>query len=162
MPLNNEVVIVPYSPKHKESFKTLNEQWINQYFTIEEEDSRQLNDPEKYILQHGGYIFIALLDETPVGTVALARHSDTAFELCKMCVSPLAQGQKIGSILCRTAIEHAKIAGAGILVLESNKRLGSALNIYSQLGFKETPDFVSKYNRVDIRMELDLSAYNVV
>jgi len=68
------IQIVNYQPGHAAAFKELNEAWINQYFEMEESDQNALNDPQGYILDKGGAILIALMDEKPIGTCALIRE----------------------------------------------------------------------------------------
>lgn len=46
--------IVPYRSEFKEAFKSLNEEWISAYFTMEEADYKALDHAEEYILQNGG------------------------------------------------------------------------------------------------------------
>ena len=43
------------------AFRTLNEEWITRYFTLEKMDRETLGDPESKILKKGGYIFMAYL-----------------------------------------------------------------------------------------------------
>jgi hypothetical protein len=40
------------------AFRTLNEEWITRYFTLEAKDRETLSDPEQSILLKGGHIFI--------------------------------------------------------------------------------------------------------
>ncbi|TDX01940.1 DNA-binding MarR family transcriptional regulator [Dinghuibacter silviterrae] len=63
--------IVDFRPEHAKAFRDLNERWISTYFKMEEPDYRSLDHPQEYILDKGGHIFMALLDDKPVGTVAL-------------------------------------------------------------------------------------------
>jgi hypothetical protein len=53
---------------------------------MEESDEKILNDPEKYILAKGGFIFMAELNDEIVGTCALLKIDDDTFELAKMAV----------------------------------------------------------------------------
>jgi len=48
--------------------KRINEDWISANFWLEESDIQVLSDPQKYILDKGGNVFIALLNGKPVGT----------------------------------------------------------------------------------------------
>ena len=53
------------------AFRTLNEEWITRYFTLEKMDRETLGDPENKILQQGGHIFMVYLSHQAVGCVAL-------------------------------------------------------------------------------------------
>ena len=53
------------------AFRTLNEEWITRYFTLEKMDRETLGDPENKILRKGGHIFMAYVGHQAVGCVAL-------------------------------------------------------------------------------------------
>ncbi|SNZ00501.1 GNAT family N-acetyltransferase [Flagellimonas pacifica] len=156
--MNKHIQIVPCTKKYFESFRVLNEEWIIKYFKIEEMDRISLNNPKEYILDKGGYIAIALLNDKAVGVCALMKsnYKGYDFELAKMGVSPAAQGMGIGKLLGLHIIKKAKTLGAKRLYLESNRVLGPAINLYKKLGFKEIKGATSPYERSDIQMELNL------
>lgn len=151
--------IVPFSEAYHSAFKTLNEEWITKYFKMEEMDRISLNHPKEYILDKGGYIAVALLNEEPVGVCALIKttHEGFDYELAKMGVSPKTQGKGIGKLLGKHIIEKAKFLGAKKIFLESNRVLKPAINLYLKLGFTEIAGASSPYERSDIQMELDLA-----
>ena len=153
------VCIVPYEPKYRIPFKTLNEEWITTYFTMEETDRKALDHPEEYILSKGGEILIALFDNEPVGVCALIKMNDPIydFELAKMAVSPKAKGKGIGWLLGQETIKKAKTLGAKKIYLESNTVLKPAINLYNKLGFKKIVGRPTPYERCNIQMELDIT-----
>ena len=146
--------IIEYKPEYKKHFKDLNEAWISKYFVMEAADYLALDNPESYILNKGGHILFALLDEEVVGVCALLKHDDV-FELAKMAVSPMAQGKKIGLSLGLAMIEKAKTLGAKKLFLESNTTLEPAINLYYKLGFEVIHGRPSPYERSNIQMEIN-------
>ncbi len=148
--------IVDYTPQYKEDFKRLNVEWISTYFTLEPHDLAQLDDPEGYILSHGGKIFFAKKDDVIIGTCALIKVSHTSYELAKMGVSPLYQGLGAGKKLVSKVIEEAKKLGCTYLFLESNQRLRTALNIYKSSGFVEVTIGETRYARADFKAEMYL------
>ena len=154
----NSPIIVPYSEMYRSAFKELNEEWITEYFKMEEMDHISLNHPKEYILDKGGYIAVALLGNEPVGVCALipSNREGFDFELAKMGVSPKAQGMGIGKLLGLHIIEMAKSMGAKKLYLESNRILKPAISLYLKLGFVEMVGAKSPYQRSDIQMELPL------
>lgn len=156
--INNEVKIIAYEPQYKEAFKTLNEEWIKTFFIMEAGDYKLLDHPEEQILEKGGYIAFALLNNEPVGTCALVKAGDKplTFELSKMAVSPKAQGKKIGYLLGNALIEKAKELNAQKVFLETNSILVPAIKLYEKLGFKHIPITDAGYDRVDVQMQLDL------
>lgn len=153
---NDSLNIVDYSSRYADAFRTLNEEWIRQYFEIEATDIAQISDPEKSILAIGGHILVAVFKEQPVGVVALLPHGNQCFEMVKMAVSSQKQGSGIGKKLALAAIAKAKACGANRVYLESNRRLKAAVSLYRKLGFREVEATPSAYSRVDIQMELTL------
>jgi DNA-binding MarR family transcriptional regulator/predicted GNAT family N-acyltransferase len=152
----NEVQIIDYQSIHRESFKNLNVAWIEKYFKIEPSDLAQLENPEGYILEKGGWVLLAQIGDEIVGTAALIKSSDTFFELAKMAVDEKHQGKQIGKKLAIVAIEKAREMGAKQLFLESNRKLTPALNLYKSVGFREVKLRDSPYERADIQMLIDL------
>lgn len=93
------VRIVPFDDsRHHEAFRRLNEEWIKNLFgKVEDADHYEFDHPVENIINKGGYIFIALLNDEPVGTFAMMRSENPAYdyELVKYSVSPKAQGHGI-------------------------------------------------------------------
>lgn len=153
---SKDVQIVPYTPKYKPAFKALNEEWISAYFEMEETDHQVLDNPDEYILDRGGKIWVALYHNEPVGVCALMKMNDPDYdyEMGKMAVSPKAQGKNIGGLLAQAIIRSAKELGASNIYLESNTVLKSAINLYQKIGFQKISGRPSPYKRVNIQMEL--------
>jgi len=150
------VQIVDYTPEHKCAFKQLNEEWIRQYFKMEESDYKALDHPDEYIIAPGGHIFMAVYEGEVVGTCAIIKMNDKKYELAKMAVSPRAQGKSIGTLLGQTCIDKVKELGADTVYLESNTLLKPAINLYLKLGFQKITGPPSPYERSNIQMELAL------
>jgi histidinol dehydrogenase len=148
-----DVQIIDYQPDMAIYFKKLNEEWITQFFKLEEPDRKVLDHPETYLLAKGGAIIFARHKGEIVGTCGLLKSGENEYELVKMGVTASAQGKKIGKILGVAILEKAKTMGATKVVLESNRILTSAMFLYKSLGFKEIPPIPSPYSRADIRME---------
>ena len=151
--------IVEYQPQYKKSFYELNRKWIEMYWELEPHDIEVLENPEKYILEKGGHIFVALYNGFPVGVCALCpmpEESAYDFELAKLAVNNSIQRKGIGRRLCDAVIDKARELGGKMLFLESNTRLKPAIALYRKLGFKELPEYHPAYARGDIQMELSL------
>lgn len=154
-----EVRVLDYAPQYQADFKRLNVEWIEQHFRLEPADLKALDEPEAYILHPGGHILLAALRGTVVGTCALIKLDAQTYELAKMAVSPTAQGLGIGYQLGQAALAKARTLGAKRLYLESNTKLGPALNLYYKLGFRKTvAGTPSPYERCNIQMELLLNS----
>ena len=154
----NTIEIVNYNSDYDRNFYELNSEWLKTYFYVEPFDEEVLSKPEEYIIDKGGYIFFARINEEIVGTVALMPLDEPKlFELTKMAVSPKHRGKKIGQQLLQHCIDYAKSMGLPKLILYSNTKLENAIYIYRKYGFIEIP--VEKdcpYVRSDIKMELKL------
>ena len=136
MPIN----IIHYKPKYASIFYELNIEWLITYFYAEPYDEKVLSNPLKYIINKGGFIFFAELENQIVGTVALMPTKDNSvFELTKMAVSPDYRGQYIGQKLMQYCINFAKDKNLNALILYSNRKLENAIYIYRKYGFIEIP-----------------------
>lgn len=153
---SGSVKIVDFAPEYKQAYGDLNKEWITLHFKMEGADYKALDHPEEYILDRGGYIFMALVDGGPVGTCGLIKMDDQTFEVSKMAVSPAAKGKGIGYLLGKACIDKAKELGATKLYLESNTKLKPAIALYHKLGFKKVVGNPSPYERANIKMELEL------
>ena len=155
-----EINIVPYNGKYKSDFARLNYEWLEKYFKKEKaeaEDKRLLNNPEREIIEKGGEIFFAILNNIVVGTCAVLKVSDSIYELAKMGVTEKAQRRQVGKKLAFTAIGYAVEKGASKLRLYTSSKLKTALNLYRGLGFIEVKgESNTRYKRELILMELDL------
>lgn len=152
-----QVTILDYGPELAQDFARLNYEWLNQYFEVEAHDREMLDDPEGYIINKGGHIFFAQVNDKIVGTAALIVETPETYELAKMGVSTEHRGLKIGKKLINHAIKFSKDMRKESIVLESNTKLTPAINLYIQSGFKAIPlNECSPYARCNIRMELKL------
>src|SRR6187402_2370993 len=95
----DNVEIIPFSADLKEHIKTLNKEWLQKYFKVEEKDELTLSNPQEEIIDKGGMIFYAKYNDEILGTVSLMKLDDNTFELSKMAVSDKAQGLGIGNKL---------------------------------------------------------------
>jgi len=151
-----EVEIIPFDKAFSKDFYNLNIEWLQTYFYVEPFDDEVLSKPEKYIIDKGGYIFFAKLDNKILGTVALMpTKTDGIFELTKMAVLPNQRGLKIGQMLMKYCIDFAKEHNFKELMLYSNTKLENAIYIYRKYGFMEIPvEENSPYKRGNIKMML--------
>lgn len=148
-----KIEIIEFSDELAEHIKTLNYAWLEKYFKLEEGDILSLSNPKKYILDKGGFIYFAKLNEEIAGTVSLLYKSDTVYELGKMAVSEKAQGLGIGTILLEHCLNVAKQKKISKLILYSNTLLQPAIHLYRKYGFKEIELEKGLYERANIKME---------
>ena len=146
-----------YKPEYAAAFKALNIHWLEQFFTVEQHDQNVLGNPAKYIINTGGDILVAKLEDNVVGVVALMPDENGIFELTKMAVDSNYRGQKIGQQLLQFTIDFAKKKGLDSLILYSSRKLENAIYLYHKFGFKEIPlEQPNPYLRADIKMQIKL------
>lgn len=149
------IEFIDFEPKYRDDFKNLNVEWLEKYFEVEPYDKEVLSNPEKYILEKGGKIFFAKLEDKIIGTVALM-PKNSSFELTKMAVTDKIQSKGIGSLLMQKCIDEAKNLGLKEIFLFSNTKLDKAINLYKKVGFLEEHFDSSDYKRANIYMTLKL------
>lgn len=150
------IEIITYNPAFKNNFISLNKAWLEEYFVVEPHDNEVFNNIETIILQPGGEIFFCLVNEEVAGTVAMQKVDESTFELAKLAVDKKFQGQKLSNRLMDACIAFAKAKKATKIMLLSNRRLETALNLYLKHGFIEVPMKENDYTRANIQMELNL------
>jgi len=152
------ISIVDYNPRYADAFGDLNKLWISKYFRMEESDVYMLNNPEKAIIDRGGFIFVALDNLKPVGVCALIPHTHDSYELTKLAVDESTRGKGIGKRLVITALDKARELKTTYVHLYSNTKLESAISLYRKLGFIEIKGAESHYERCNIQMHLKIKS----
>ncbi len=149
--------IRPWSDDLARHFHDINAQWIEAMFKMEEVDREVLCHPRDRIIAPGGDIlFVEAPGRGIVGTCALKKTGDTAFELTKMGVLENTRGLKAGEFLLRAAIARAGELGADPLYLLTNSRCAAAIHLYEKLGFVHDAaimrDYGAGYERCNVAM----------
>lgn len=148
--------IVAYQPKYAAHFYKLNVAWLEKYFYVEAYDEKVLSNPQKYVIDAGGFIFFAKYNNEIVGVVSLINQK-TFFELSKMAVTAKYQGLKIGQTLMDFCVQFAKNQQWKSITLYSHRTLVPAIKLYKKTGFKEVElEKESHYERSNIKMLLEL------
>lgn len=154
----DKVEIVEYSPELKQYFYDINHQWVDSMFVVEEVDEQMLSNPQKYVLDPGGYIWFARHpDHGVVGTCALMKVDEGVYELTKMGVFESARGLKVGEKLLKHVLEFSVAKKHESLFLLTNKKCEAAIHLYEKLGFEHSEEIMSryalKYERCDVAMK---------
>lgn len=136
------------------AFKTLNYEWIERFFEVEESDRKMLEAPQESVLDEGGVILMACYEGNAIGTCALLKTNASTFELAKMAVDDAFKGRGIGLVLGEAALAKARKLGGKRVFLDSNTKLTPAINLYRKLGFKRMNAEPSPYARCNIQMEV--------
>ncbi len=159
------IAVRPYREGDAAAFQRINEAWISEFFVLEPKDREVLGRPQTTILDKGGAIVFATVDDEPMGCCALvpiAREGDriTEYEVAKMGVLHAARGLGLGRLVLEATIAEARTRGAKRLYLETNHALAPALHLYRAVGFQPVPAerlAPSPYERADVFMEMWLS-----
>ena len=152
-----DVRIVDYLPRHRDAFRDLNLAWIEEYFVVEEQDRRQLSDPEGSILAPGGAILVAELGSEPVAVCALIVAGSRHYELAKMATRKDLRGSGVGRKLMLATLDKARQLGAHKVSLLSHHSLAPALSLYRSVGFVDVDvPTDNAYARADVAMEIRL------
>jgi DNA-binding MarR family transcriptional regulator/ribosomal protein S18 acetylase RimI-like enzyme len=153
----HEVKIISYQKKYRSDFRKFNIEWLEKYFSVEPTDKKIIDSPEEEIINKGGEVFFALLNNEVIGTCAVVKVDRKTYELTKMAVTEKAQGKQVGNKLGLTVIGFAVSKRAKKLVLDTNHKLTAAIHLYRKLGFITVPyEYDNKYKRELIKMELNL------
>jgi putative acetyltransferase len=148
------VTIIPYEHKYQPDFYRLNVAWLDKYNLKESHDLEILDDPQATIIDTGGFIWLAKINDTIVGSAALIKESDTVYELAKMAVDDDYKRRGISNLLIETCITKAKEKGAEKLELFSNHQLTTALALYKKYGFEDIEVTNSPFETADIKMAM--------
>jgi len=151
--------VIDFDPRFADAFRTLNEAWIKRFFEMEPKDAEIIGDPQRQVIDKGGYVFFAMDQSQPVGCVALIPMEDGGFELAKMAVDEASQGKGHAKALMTACVDRGRAVGATRLYLESNSSLAPARALYRSFGFTDLPADrrpQSPYTRADVWMELPL------
>lgn len=152
-----EVTLRTFRAEDAAAFRALNEDWITKHFGLEAKDRETLGDPEGHIVRLGGQIYMAFVEEEPVGCCALMLVRPGVYEVAKMTVAEGYRGFGIGRKLLAHTIGQGRAMGAASLYLETNSGLADAIHLYEELGFVHLPPqrvVPSPYARADVFMEL--------
>lgn len=150
------VEIIGFSDELAKYFTALNIAWLQKYFVVEPIDHEMLSHPKKLIIDKGGLIFFAKVDDKIAGTFALIKIDEGIYELSKMAVQESFIGKKIGNKMLEFCIEEAKRLKANKIILYSNTKLEPAIHLYKKFGFKEVSLDSSDYVRANIKMEINI------
>ena len=146
-----------FSNIDSEIFKSLNLEWLNNYFEVEAIDNIVLNNPKKEIIDKGGFIYMIKKNSEIIGTFALIKKSDNIYEFSKMAITPEERGKGYGNLAMKFLIEFAKNKKWSKLILYSNTKLKNSIHLYNKYGFEEIPlEENVIYSRGNIKMELSL------
>ena len=156
--------IMSLEARHESAFYDLNMMWLKHYFPsrITEYDQAILSNPQDYIINKGGLVWVAVSKangkQSVIGTVAVIVHPDVnSGEVLKLSVADHCQGKGVAQALLTQVIEYAKSKELEKVTLETASCLTAARSLYDKNGFVEmSPPKPSLYERADVYMEKSL------
>jgi N-acetylglutamate synthase-like GNAT family acetyltransferase len=159
--MTGAVRVIPWRDDLAADFRDINVEWVSAMFEMEAMDYAQLDDPKGTILERGGAILFAKMDDLGViGTGALMKAGERAYEVAKMGVRPAAQGRGAGDALLTALIAEARARDATELFLLTNARCAAAVRLYERAGFVHDADVMARYGaeyaRCDVAMRFPL------
>ena len=158
MNVSMNIRIEKFKDEYADSFKTLNLEWIEEFFKIEEEDLKILSNPQEYVIDKGGEIFFAIHNELVIGTSAMVPVKKGVFELAKMAVTKPYQGKGIGRMLMESSLKFANDSHANEVFLVTNDQLLPALELYNSSGFALDTNYDdNRYERGNTKLKLKLN-----
>lgn len=154
--------LVEYDDSLAPVFDAITREWVEDMFTLEENDIRIIENPKAMILERGGEIlFVEAGGLGIVGTCALMPVDGASFELTKMGVRASARGLKAGEFLLHRVLERARQMPIGELFLLTNRKCAAAVHLYEKAGFVHDAAIMQRYGkryaRCDVAMSYDLT-----
>lgn len=157
----NNVDIFDYSSSLKGYYKELNYQWLRKHSKNGNLDEEICSNPEKNIIQNGGFILFSSVDSNICGAVTMLNRGEGTFELLNINVNEKYRGRMIGKKLVAEAIKKAKNNEAKKIIIETNDEFTYSMDFFRSLGFEELQSDIqtkSKYERPVFKMELKLKS----
>ncbi|WP_300453233.1 GNAT family N-acetyltransferase [Fusobacterium sp.] len=147
--------IIKWEDRFAKAYIDLSIEWLEKYVSVEPGDLEIIEHPYEAVLNNGGMIWFALLDNTPIGTVTMIKSNDS-YEVAKLAVTEKYKKLGIGKRLMKVAIEFARENSTKKIYLFTNHNLIPAINLYKKCGFVQIPLIDNKYIESDMKMELYL------
>lgn len=148
------IELIKYHPQYLAAFREMNLQWLNEFGLTESHDLEVLDDPQKFIIDKGGALYLAVSGGQLAGSAAMVPEDEHTMELAKMCVHPDFRGQGISLRLMNQCLQFAKDRKIARIILYSNHQLQQAIRIYEKFGFRHVPVHDSPFVTADVKMEL--------
>ena len=154
----NNLSFRKFTAEDAPAFKAMNLEWLDKFFVVEPVDEVVLSQPQTTILDKGGHIIMAEVNNEVIGTFAFIKKEDRVFEFSKMAITPSHRGKGYGNTMMQFAIQFAQEQQWDKILLYSSTRLENSIHIYRKYGLIEVDlETNSNYKRSDIKMELVLN-----
>ena len=85
--------------------------------------------------------YLALVDGTPAGCIALRKLDEERCELKRLYVRPAFRGRGLARLLTEQILRDARAIGYRKILLDTLPFLESAIRLYRSLGFTDAPRY---------------------
>jgi N-acetylglutamate synthase-like GNAT family acetyltransferase len=144
--LKNKLKFHSFTNELAPYFNSINSEWIEEMFYLEDVDKEILENPKLNIIDKGGNIWFAEHSELGVlGTCAIKKMPDGSFELTKMGVLQKSRGLKVGEKLLKHVLVESEKLNMRPLFLITNTKCKSAIHLYEKNGFSHDKALLDKY-----------------
>jgi putative acetyltransferase len=148
-----EIRIVPFEERYHEAFRRLISDTLREFgFEPDPSLDPDLSDPA------GTYesLWVAVMDDDVVGSVALGSEGDGVLVLKRMYLRPEHRGRGLGRRLLDTALAQARASGATRIKLDTTERMEAARALYERYGFKQVAGDDPRQGQRRLLYELEL------
>lgn len=144
--------IVFYQEKYKQAFIDLNLAWLNEYFTVEPQDTEMFNGIED-LIRKGAAVYFAVENGAAIAACMILPRENNIWEVCKLAADERYRGKGAGHAVLKACMDYAAGHGAEKIMIVSNRILTAAMGLYAKMGFHEIPLSYKEYDRVNIQLE---------
>ena len=110
------------------------------YLELQNYDEELRHLEGKYGLPDGR-LYLALVDGTPAGCIALRKLDKERCELKRLYVRPAFRGRGLARLLTEQILRDARAIGYRKILLDTLPCLESAIRLYRSLGFTDAPRY---------------------
>jgi GNAT superfamily N-acetyltransferase len=145
--------IVPFEPSHAEGFRSLVTETLREFgFEPDPKLDGDLDDPAATYVA----LWVAVVDDDVVGSVALRDLGGRAVELKRMYLRPDQRGQGLGRNLLTLALDWAQANDVRVVRLDTSERMVAAQRLYEAYGFERVPGEAPRQGQCRLLYELRL------
>ncbi|QYO67841.1 GNAT family N-acetyltransferase [Leptolyngbya sp. 7M] len=132
------------------------ERWIDMDLCFQSFEEELASLPGKYS-PPDGRLFVAFVNETPVGCIALRKLEEGICEMKRLYLNESARGLGIGRSLIEKLITVAREIGYKRMRLDTfPPKMGKAVSLYEAYGFRPIPSYYDNPHDGVLYMELEL------
>jgi GNAT superfamily N-acetyltransferase len=148
-----QIRIVPFRPQHARGFRALVVDTLREFgFEPDPEIDPDLDEPGIYAA-----LWIAVVGDEVVGSVALRDLGDQELELKRMYLRPGQRGRGLGKRLLAVALDWARSHDARVVRLDTSERMVAARRLYEAHGFRRVPGDAPRQGQCRLLYELRFS-----